>query len=37
MEKTVNILNERLIGVPLSELNDKLYKRNHSVIQRACP
>ncbi|MBL4951342.1 heat-inducible transcriptional repressor HrcA [Neobacillus sp. YIM B02564] len=26
IEKTVNILNERLNGVPLEELNDKIYK-----------
>jgi heat-inducible transcriptional repressor len=26
LEKTVNILNERLAGVPLDELNDKIYK-----------
>ncbi|PLS01206.1 heat-inducible transcriptional repressor HrcA [Neobacillus cucumis] len=26
IEKTVNILNERLSGVPLEELNDKIYK-----------
>lgn len=26
LEKTVNILNERLTGVPLEELNDKIYK-----------
>ena len=26
IEKTVNILNERLAGVPLEHLNDKIYK-----------
>ncbi|MEW9049568.1 MAG: heat-inducible transcriptional repressor HrcA [Neobacillus sp.] len=26
LEKTVNILNERLAGVPLEDLNDKIYK-----------
>ena len=26
LEKTVNILNDRLAGVPLEELNDKIYK-----------
>ena len=26
LEKTVNILNERLSGVPLEDLNDKIYK-----------
>jgi heat-inducible transcriptional repressor len=26
LEKTVNILNERLAGIPLEDLNDKIYK-----------
>ncbi len=32
IEKMVNILNERLIGVPLNELNDKIYKEVASLL-----
>lgn len=34
IEKTVNILNERLIDVPLEELNDKIYKEVASLLRQ---
>ncbi|WP_100331626.1 heat-inducible transcriptional repressor HrcA [Bacillus xiapuensis] len=34
IEKMVNILNERLIGVPLSELHDRLYKEIVVLMRR---
>ncbi|KAB7708719.1 heat-inducible transcriptional repressor HrcA [Bacillus aerolatus] len=34
IEKMVNILNERLVGVPLSELHDKLYKEIVVLLRR---
>lgn len=34
LEKTVNILNERLIDVPLDELNDKIYKEVASLLSQ---
>ncbi|MFK2824421.1 heat-inducible transcriptional repressor HrcA [Bacillus sp. B190/17] len=34
IEKMVNILNDRLIGVPLSELHDKLYKEIVVLLRR---
>jgi heat-inducible transcriptional repressor len=34
LEKTVNILNERLAGVPLEELNDKIYKEVVTLLRQ---
>lgn len=34
LEKVVNILNDRLVGVPLSELKDKLYKEVALILQQ---
>lgn len=34
LEKIVNILNERLVGVPLSELKDKIYKEVALILQQ---
>lgn len=34
LEKTVNILNERLIDVPLEELNDKMYKEVATLLRQ---
>jgi heat-inducible transcriptional repressor len=34
LEKTVNILNERLTDVPLSELNDKIYKEVATLLRQ---
>ncbi|WP_243386267.1 heat-inducible transcriptional repressor HrcA [Bacillus kexueae] len=34
IEKIVNILNERLVGVPLSELRDKIYKEVALILQQ---
>lgn len=34
LEKMVNILNERLIGVPLVDLQDKIYKEVASLLKR---
>ncbi|MDP4083454.1 MAG: heat-inducible transcriptional repressor HrcA [Bacillota bacterium] len=34
LEKTVNILNERLLDVPLDELNNKIYKEVASLLRQ---
>ncbi len=34
LEKTVNILNERLNGVPMDELHDKIYKEVASLLKQ---
>lgn len=34
LEKTVNILNERLVDVPLEELNNKIYKEVASLLRQ---
>ncbi|WML45363.1 heat-inducible transcriptional repressor HrcA [Neobacillus sp. PS3-40] len=34
LEKTVNILNERLIDVPLDELNDKIYREVSTLLRQ---
>lgn len=34
LEKTVNILNERLVNVPLEEINDKLYKEVQTLLRQ---
>ncbi|WP_243290614.1 heat-inducible transcriptional repressor HrcA [Bacillus sp. FJAT-47783] len=34
LEKVVNILNERLVGVPLSELKDKIFKEVALILQQ---
>jgi heat-inducible transcriptional repressor len=34
LEKTVNILNDRLIDVPLEELNDKIFKEVASLLRQ---
>jgi heat-inducible transcriptional repressor len=34
LEKIVNILNERLVGVPLIELKDKIYKEVVNILQQ---
>lgn len=34
LEKTVNILNDRLVNVPLAELNNKIYKEVAALLQQ---
>jgi heat-inducible transcriptional repressor len=34
LEKTVNVLNDRLINVPLEELNDKIYKEVAALLRQ---